>query len=143
MSSAFLVTSTVDKATRPIVAAFEGALLERERVLSIFSYLSPAVGVHGALNEIAGNSSRRHQSYLRQARRFKADYASLVGPDVVAKQPISSEFFESLSQFQFIEDPLLGRLDQNIKPIIFLLSLSIGMLLLANRQLKSIGLITS
>ena len=142
VSSAFLVTSTVDEATRPIVAAFEGSLLERERVLSIFGYLSPAVGVHSALNEIAGNSSRRHQSYLRQARRFKADYALLVGPDVVAKQAISSEFFESLSQFQFMEDPLLGRLDQNIRPIIFLLSLSIGMLLLANQRLKAISPIT-
>ena len=111
-------------------------------MLSIFGYLSPAVGVHSALNEIAGNSSRRHQSYLRQARRFKADYALLVGPDVVAKQAISSEFFESLSQFQFMEDPLLGRLDQNIRPIIFLLSLSIGMLLLANQRLKAISPIT-
>jgi hypothetical protein len=42
-------------------------------------------------------------------------------------------------KFQFMEDPLLGRLDQNIRPIIFLLSLSIGMLLLANRRLKAIS----
>ena len=139
VSSAFLVTSTVDEATRPIVASFEEALLERDRVLSLFSYLSPAVGVHGALNEIAGTSSRRHQSYLTQARKFKADYAGLVGPDVVAKRAISSEVFDSLSKFQFVEDSLLDRLDKSIKPIIFLLALSIGMLLLTNRRLRCIN----
>ena len=139
VSSAFLVTSTVDEATRPVVAIFEEALSDREKVLNLFSYLSPAVGAHGALNEIAGTSARRHQSYLRQARNFKAHYAGLVGPNVVAKQPISLEFFESLSKFQFVEDPLLDRLNRSIRPIIFLLALSLGMLLIANHRLKSIN----
>ena len=139
VSSAFLVTSTVDAATRPIVESFEEALSDRERVLNLFSYLSPAVGAHSALNEIAGTSSVRHQSYLRQARNFKANYAELVGPNVVTKQPISSEFFESLSEFEFVEDPLWERLDRGIRPIIFLLFLSIGMVLVTNHRLRSIN----
>ena len=139
VSSAFLITSTVDEATRPIVTSFEEALSERERVLSFFSYLSPAVGIHGAFNEIAGTSSKRHQSYLRQARNFKADYAELVGPDVVAKRSVSSELFESVSQFEFIEDTLLERLGRSIGPLLFFLLVSIGTLLLTNRRLKSIS----
>jgi ABC-2 type transport system permease protein len=139
VSSAFLITSTVDEATRPIVTSFEEALSEREGVLRLFSYLSPAVGVHGSFNEIAGTSSRRHQSYLRQARNFKASYAGLVGPDVVAKRPVSSELFESVSPFEFIEDTMLERLNRSISPIIFFLLLSIGMLVVTNRRLKSIN----
>jgi len=139
LSRPTLVTSTVDEATRPIVTSFEEALSERERALSLFGYLSPAVGIHGAFNEIAGTSSKRHQSYLRQARNFKADYAELVGPDVVAKRPVSSELFESVSPFKFIEDTLLERLGQSIGPLLFFLLLSIGTLLLTNRRLKSIS----
>ena len=138
-SRASLITSTVDEATRPIVTSFEEALSEREGVLRLFSYLSPAVGVHGSFNEIAGTSSRRHQSYLRQARNFKASYAGLVGPDVVAKRPVSSEVFESVSPFEFIEDTMLERLNRSISPIIFFLLLSIGMLVVTNRRLKSIN----
>ncbi|MBL6747231.1 MAG: DUF3526 domain-containing protein [Pseudomonadales bacterium] len=134
--SSFLVTSTVDEATRPIVASFEAALQNRENVLALFRYLSPAVAVHSLFNEIAGTSAQRHQRYLTQARQFKAAYAEMVGPNIVAKQRIGSEFFETIPDFEFAEESLSGRVVQSIGPLMLLVLLSMGMAGVVNRRLS-------
>ena len=139
VQSAFLVTSTVDEATRPIVDDFESALQSRESAIGLFRFLSPAVAAHGLFNELAGTSARRHQDYLTQARNFKANYAELVGPNIVAKQPIDSGFYQAIPEFRFAGVPLRARMSREMAPMIFLILLSIGMMSLANRQLRSVS----
>lgn len=135
--SSFLVTSTVDAATQPVVESFEDAMQRRERVMGLFRYLSPAVAAHSLFNELAGTSGKRHQAYLTQARQFKADYAKLVGPNIVAKQPINSQFYQAIPKFQFQDEPLASRLGQGLGPVALLFLLSVGMGHAANRRLQS------
>ncbi len=135
--SSFLVTSTVDAATAPIVDSFEEALRSRESVIGLFRFVSPAVATHSLFNELAGSSARRHQDYLTQARQFKADYAERVGPDIVAKRPIDSQFYETLPPFRFQGESLPARLRRGAGPMIFLLLLGIAVAPLVNRRLQS------
>ncbi len=137
VSTVFLVTSTVDEATRPIVNSFEEALRRRESAIGLFRFVSPAVAVHGLFSELAGTSARRHQEYLAQARRFKADYAEMVGPNIVAKQPIDSAFYQSLPEFRFKGEPPQVRLLRGAAPMGVLLLFSIGLIPLANRRLRA------
>lgn len=141
--SSFLVTSTVDEATRPIVDSFEEALRSRENAIGLFRFVSPAVAAHGLFAELAGTSARRHQDYLAQARQFKAAYAELVGPNIVAKQPIDSGFYQTIPQFSFEGESLSARLGRGMGPMIFLFLLSIGMMPLVNRRLRSASPINS
>ncbi len=134
--SSFLVTSTVDEATAPIVESFEEALRHRESVTGLFRFVSPAVAAHSLFNELAGSSARRHRNYLTQARQFKADYAARVGPDIVAKQPIDSRFYETLPPFRFQGESLSARLRRGAGPMIFLLMLGIAVAPLVNRRLQ-------
>lgn len=143
VSSAFLVTSTVDEATRPIISSFDESLARRENLLEFFNYFSPAIVVHSLFNEIAGTSGQRHQSYLSQAREFKANYAQLVGPSIVGKQPLSSAFFKNIPRFQFAEESFLRRVTGSLKPIIFLLLLSISLTFFVNRQLGRLSPVSS
>ena len=135
--SSFLVTSTVDEATRPIVDSFEEALRSRENAIGLFRFASPAVAANSLFVELAGTSAQRHQDYLAQARRFKAGYAELVGPNIVAKQPIDSAFYQTIPEFSFEGEALLARLARGMAPMIFLLLLSIGMMPLVNRRLRT------
>lgn len=141
--SSFLVTSTVDEATRPIVNSFEEALQNRENTMDLFRYLSPAVATHSLFNELAGTAAQRHQDYLTQARQFKAQYAELVGPNIVAKQPIDSGFYQTLPEFQFDGESLNARLTRGLGPIAVLLLLSLGITLWVNRRLRSTSPVSS
>ncbi len=141
--SSFLVTTTVDEATRPIVDSYELAISNREGVLGLFRYLSPAIAAHGLFNELAGTSGDRHQRYLQQARQFKAEYAALVGPNVVAKRPISSDYFRTLSGFAFEDESLAQRLGRELLPFLFFLLVAIAMTLVINRQLDKTSPIDS
>ena len=143
VQSAFLVTSTVDEATQPVLASFEAALRGRENVIGLFRYLSPAVAVHSLFNELAGTSAGRHQDYLAQARQFKAEYARRVGPNVVAMQPIDSAFYLALPEFRFDGEPLAHRLARGAAPLAVLLLLSALMAALANRRLGAASPIDS
>ena len=141
--SSFLVTSTVDEATRPIVDSFEEALRNRENAIGLFRFVSPAVAANSLFVELAGTSAHRHQDYLTQARQFKAGYAELVGPNIVAKQPIDSGFYQTIPEFSFEGEALFARLARGMAPMIFLLLLSIGMMPLVNRRLRSASPINS
>ena len=141
--SSFLVTSTVDSATQPIVESFEEALQRRESVIALFCYLSPAIAAHSLFNELAGTSGQRHQAYLAQARQFKAEYAKLVGPNIVSKQPINSGFYQTIPKFQFQDRSLATRLGQGLGPLALLFLLSIGMGCVANRRLQTTSPISS
>ncbi|MDG1951232.1 MAG: DUF3526 domain-containing protein [Gammaproteobacteria bacterium] len=143
VSSAFLVTSTVDEATGPIISSFEEALGQREELLDVFKYFSPTIAVHSLFNEVTGTSGRRHNSYIMQARAFKANYAQLVGPNVIGKKPISAEFFENVPDFGFKEEPLGMRLGRGLKPIVFLLLIGLGLTMITNRQLMKISPVSS
>ena len=143
VQSSFLVTSAVDEATRPIVESFAAALRDRENAIGLFRFVSPAVAAHGLFVELAGTSARRHQDYLAQARRFKAGYAELAGPNIVAKQPLDSRFYETLPRFRFADESPAAGLRRGMAPMIFLLLLSIGMMPLVNRRLRSASPINS
>jgi hypothetical protein len=78
-----------------------------------------------------------------QARAFKANYARLVGPNVIGKKPISAEFFENVSDFGFKEEPLEMRLGRGLKPIGFLLLIVFGLTMITNRQLMKISPVSS
>ena len=136
VKSSYLVTTTVDAATRPIVTNFEDALASREQILGVFRYLSPAVAVHGLFNQLAGTSAGRHHAYLTQAREFKANYAEMAGSNIVAMKPADSAFSAALPCFQFVDVPLGNRLRQGLTPVAALLLLTAVLAVSAHRRLR-------
>ena len=78
-----------------------------------------------------------------QARAFKANYAQLVGPNVIGKKPISAEFFENVPGFEFKEASLGMRLGRGLRPVVFLLLIGFGLTIITNRQLVKISPVSS
>jgi len=141
LRSSFLVTNTVDQATRPILDEFEAAAQRREASVGVIRYLSPAIIAHGLFNDLAGTSATRHQSYVQQVRAFKAEYADRVGPGIVAGQALSTAEFETINQFNFQEDSLTGAMSKHLIPLIFLILLIIASVFLVNRRLASFSVV--
>lgn len=139
LRSSFLVTNTVDQATRPILDEFEAAAQRREASVGIIRYLSPAIIVHGLFNDLAGTSAARHQSYVQQVRAFKAEYAERVGPGIVAGQPLSMAEFEAIGAFRFQDDT--RTIGSHLLPLLFLLALVIAAVIVVNRRLVSFSVV--
>jgi ABC-2 type transport system permease protein len=135
--TAFFVTSAVDAATRPVLARFEDAAAKRDEVLSALRYTSPAIIVHGAFNDLAGTSSARHRSYMRQARAHKAAYAEQVAEYVVAGRRLPVDVAASLRPFRFEEESASAVLDRNRRALIFLGLVTILLSIVADRRLRA------
>lgn len=138
--TAFFVTSAVDEATRPLLAAFDDAASHRDRALAFMRYMSPAIIAHGTFNEIAGSSAARHRYYMAQARAFKAAYGKQVARDIVAGRRLSADAAEALPRFQ-IEDAALSTAAGRASPPLIFLAIATCLLLLAtDRRLRRFDL---
>ena len=135
LRAAFLVNSTVDRATRPIQDEFEAAARQRQASVGIIRYLSPAIIIDGLFNDLAGTSSARHQRYMQQVRDYKAEFAGQVGASIVAGQPLTVAEFKAISAFSFADEPLIHVLDRHVLPLLFLTLLVIVLVILINQRL--------
>jgi ABC-2 type transport system permease protein len=134
--TAFLVTSAVDAATRPVLEGFESAASNRDEALGFLRYLSPAIVTHGLFNDVAGASAARHRRYMAQARELKAAYAKQVGRYIVAGRRLPLGETGSLPKFEF-QDDTLGAISRRNAAALFALGFATFLLLaLADRRLK-------
>lgn len=136
--TAFLVTSTVDEATKPLLAEFEAEALKRDTSLGWMRFLSPAIITHTLFNDVAGTDSARHRRYMEAARAFKSAYGEKAGPYVVAGQRFPTAEFASLPTFQFEEDGIGEVLGRHMGALIFLVFTACLLLFFADRRLRDI-----
>jgi ABC-2 type transport system permease protein len=134
--TAFFVTSAVDDATRPVLAAFDQAAAQRDETLGVLRYASPAIIMHGLFNDIAGTSSARHRRYVATARALKAAYADRAGRYIVAGRRLPLDEVASLPRFH-LEDEPPGAILQRHTTALLVLALATGVLLwFADRRMK-------
>ena len=136
--TAYFVTAAVDRATRPVLVAFDQAAARREDMLSALRYASPAIVMHGLFNEIAGTSSARHRRYVAAARAFKADHALRAGRSIVAGRRMPLDQAASLPGFQLEEERLGGVLRRSAGPLLFLVLAAGALLVAADRRLRRV-----
>lgn len=137
--TAFLVNSTTDEATKPLLDAFEAEALKRDASLAWMRFLSPAIITHALFNDVAGTNSARHRRYMKAARDFKAAYSEKAGPYVVAGQRLPTDEFADLPTFQFEEEGFDALLSRHWGALIFLVFAGGLLLLFADRHLQRIN----
>lgn len=136
--TSFLVTSTMDEATRPILEEFERTALERENTLGLLRYISPAITTHILFNDVAGTSSKRHSDYHKAVRDFKNQYAERVGPVIMSNQRLGESDFNNIPTFHFPEQNASEVFSQNLMSLLFLLVVSVLLMFLADKRVSKI-----
>lgn len=134
--TAFFVTSAVDRATQPVLAAFEQAAARRDDALDVLRHASPAIILHGLFNDIAGTSSARHRRYEAAVRAFKARYAALAGPYIVAGRRLPLDLATSLPQFQLDDDGLAAVAGRHAGALLWLVLVTVAALVAADRRMR-------
>lgn len=142
LRTAFLVTSSVDQGTRPLLDEFESTAARREAALGLVRYASPAIIAHGVFNDAAGSSGARHRRYMAQARAYKAAYAELAGPYIAAGKLMPSQRVTGFPRFQFRDAPFGEIVAGAFPALAFLVFATTALLAAADRRLRRFRLQT-
>jgi ABC-2 type transport system permease protein len=138
---AYLVTSSVDEATKPTLQAFETAAQRREETLRALRYLSPAILIHDVFNDVAGTSAARQRRYVSAARALKSKYAALAAPYVIAGERLPRELTDALPTFHLEEESWRAVLNRNLRALLFQLAVAGALVAIADWKLRRVAVV--
>jgi ABC-2 type transport system permease protein len=83
------VDDDVARRVRPVVSRYEQQLTRQQQMIDRVRFLSPAVLMQDALNDVAGTGGPRHRHFLDQVDRFHAQWRGFVVPLIFQKARIT------------------------------------------------------
>jgi ABC-2 type transport system permease protein len=84
------VDEDVARRVRPVVQRYERQLSRQQGIIDRLRYLSPAILVQDALNDVAGTGVPRHRDFLGQVDRYHAQWRDFVVPLIVQKARVTN-----------------------------------------------------
>jgi ABC-2 type transport system permease protein len=96
------VDEDVSRRARPVVDRYEQQLTRQQTLIDRLRFLSPAVLMQDALNDVAGTGAARHRHFLEQVDRFHAVWRGFIVPLIVQKARVTS--LDQVPSFTFREE---------------------------------------
>lgn len=98
------VDDEVARRARPVVDRYEQQLARQQQMIDRLRFLSPAVLMQDALNDVAGTGSARHRHFLDQVDRFHARWRGFVLPLIFQKARITDA--ATAPRFSYQDEPI-------------------------------------
>jgi ABC-2 type transport system permease protein len=95
----------VEERVTPVLEGFETRLAGQQALVGRLRFLSPAVIVQEAMNDVAGSSLARQQRYVAQARDYLAAWQGKLAPKIFRGENLSAADYDELPRFRFAEEP--------------------------------------
>jgi ABC-2 type transport system permease protein len=101
----------VDRRLAPVMEELEDRLRAQQALVERWRFLSPAVVLKEALDDVAGSSPRRQWRYTEQAQEYLARWHQRLSPKIFLGAALGPEELGGLPRFSFEEEPLavMGR----------------------------------
>lgn len=96
------VGSEVERRVRPVLDRYERQLAGQQRMVSRLRFLSPAILMQDALNDIAGTGMARHQHFMAQVSEYHAAWRAYFVPLIFRKAQLDS--FSSIPAFRYSDE---------------------------------------
>jgi ABC-2 type transport system permease protein len=96
------VDEDVSRRARPVVDRYEQQLARQQTLIDRLRFLSPAVLMQEALNDVAGTGGARHRHFLAQVDRFHASWRGFIVPLILQKARVTS--LDNVPTFTFSEE---------------------------------------
>jgi len=125
--------ANIERALLPLYEQFRDQSIRQENLVQRFQYLSPAIMMQLALNEISGTSTARYQDFLDQAFRFRSQWNDYFAGRFLERVPLRPADYDQFPSFRYVPEPLatvLGRLAPSLAGLL-LLCAGVGLLPLA------------
>jgi ABC-2 type transport system permease protein len=98
------LNDATEKSVQPVLARFEDQLSAQRRMAARLRYLSPAIVVQDALNDLAGSSTERHQMFLAQTAEYHRRWREFFIPRILRGEKLSATDVDRFPAFQFREE---------------------------------------
>ena len=96
------VNEDVERRVRPVVQHYESQIASQQRTIDALRFLSPAILMQSALNDVAGTGSDRHRHFLAQVDRFHQQWRQHFVSLIFAKAQIRE--LGGIPAFRFDEE---------------------------------------
>jgi ABC-2 type transport system permease protein len=98
------VNDDVERRVRPVIDNYESQIAAQQRLIDRLRFLSPAILMQNALNDVAGTGTPRHQHFLAQVDAFHKQWRGYFVPMIFAKARIQSA--DATPRFQYRDEPM-------------------------------------
>lgn len=124
---------------QPLLADMRARQAERQTLTSSLEYLSPAIVVQLAIEDIAGSGNLRHNRFELQVDDFHADYREFFFSRIDLEQSLGAKDLQEVPEFEFVEEAASELALRSVFGSLWLLALSLGLVGLALPGLRNIG----
>ncbi len=123
----------------PILANMRARQSERQSLIGSLKFLSPAMVVQLAVEDIAGSGNLRHNRFESQVDDYHAAYRAFFFSRVDQNRWLRSEELHDVPRFEFVEEPTAELSLRATLGALWILALTIFFVALAFPGLRTIG----
>jgi ABC-2 type transport system permease protein len=116
-----------DRRTLPLEREFESRLLAQQQLVRRVRFVSPAIVVQEAFNDLAGTSLFRYQHFRDQVRTFREQWISFFHPLIFGDAELHPADYDRMPKFAYRHEPsnqLEVRIASSILGLLFPASLA-------------------
>ena len=135
--------NAIEKAVRPLYDEFQGQLNRQERLVQRFQFISPAIMMQLALNEVSGTSADRYEHFLNQAYDFHARWGEYFSVKFLQRDPLTPADYDRFPAFEYREEPFGTVLMRLVPSLLGMIVLLTGALLIPFLRLRRYQVATS
>lgn len=126
----------------PVLEAVSQRRRERAELVDKLRFLSPAIVVQLALEDVAGTGHRRYQRFEVQSEAYHTQYRAFFSERLERDGPLESRDLKALPSFTFVEEGVSALISRVVTNVAILLALALLLLGAGRRGLSQIGRLT-
>jgi ABC-2 type transport system permease protein len=96
------VNDDVERRVRPLIERYEQQLASQQTLIDSLKFLSPAILMQDALNDVAGTGTARHRHFMAQVADYHRAWRAYFVPLVFQK--VSFKAFDDIPRFRYEEE---------------------------------------
>lgn len=99
------VNADVEQRVRPVLQQYENQILSQQNMIDRLRFLSPAILMQDALNDISGTGIARHRHFMHQVSAYHQEWANYFVPLIFKKAQLGN--LSEVPQFRYRQEPFV------------------------------------
>lgn len=95
------VNDATERSVEPVLAKFDRQLSNQQAAVETLRFLSPAVAVQAAFNDIAGSSAHRYKHFLTQVDEYHKRWREFFYPRILRREKLSAADVDRIPAFEY------------------------------------------
>ncbi len=133
------VEQELARRSEPVLKALREQLHRRQQVIDTLRFVSPAIVVQLALEDVAGSGATRHQRFEEQVDAFHGTFRAFFAKRIREGTPFTTDDLAQIPKLTFIEEELRALLWRVLSGVLGLLLAAGAMLAAARPGLRKVG----